>query len=79
MSEYTPDTTERFPDAGEPAEEKEYVINAWIPMQIEVRAYGSSKEEAVKRAKEDLTYTSAKRNTCDYDKSEWELSEIEEV
>ena len=76
---YIPDNTERFPDAGEPAEEKEYIVSAWIPVMVEVRAYGSDRDEAIKRAKEEVKKSDVKRIMIDYDNSEWELAEIEEV
>ena len=76
---YVKDMTERFPDAGEPAEEKEYLVSGWIPVMVEVRAYGADRDEAIKNAKEEIGKSDVKRIIIDYDKSEWELAEIEEV
>lgn len=79
MSEYIPDMTQRFPDAGEPAEEKEYIVSAWIPVMVEVRAYGSDRDEAIKHAKEEVKKSDIKRIMVDYYDSEFELNDIEEV
>ena len=79
MNEYIPDMTQRFPDAGEPAEEKEYIVSAWIPVMVEVRAYGSDRDEAIERAKEKVKQSDVKRIMIDYDVSEFELNDIEEV
>lgn len=79
MSNYIPDTTERFPDAGEPAAEKEYIVSGWMPVMVEVRSYGTSRDEAVREAKIKIKQSDVKRIMIDYDKSEWELAEIEEV
>ena len=79
MNEYIPDNTERFPDAGEPAEEKEYIVSGWMPVMVEVRAYGTSRDEAIKRAKEEVKKSDVKRIMIDYDASEFELNDIEEV
>lgn len=76
---YLPDMTERFPDAGEPAEEKEYIVSGWMPVMVEVRAYGADRDEAIKNAKEEVKKSDVKRIMIDHDKSEWELAEIEEV
>lgn len=79
MSNHIPDMTERFPDAGEPAQEKEHVINAWVPMMIEVRAYGTDQAEAIKAAKLKLKQTSVKEKVVDWDLSEMDVTNIEEV
>lgn len=76
---YIKDMTQRFPDAGEPAEEKEYIVSGWMPVKVEVRAYGTSRDEAIREAKRQLKQSDVKCIMIDYDKSEWELAEIEEV
>lgn len=77
MSEYIPDMTQRFPDAGEPAEEKEYTINAWTPVQIQMDVYGTSEEDAIRNMRQMLLNgtSAAKWKVVDRDFSE--LSDIE--
>ena len=74
---YVPDMTERFPDAGEPAEEREYTINAWMPVQIQVDIYGVDKADAINRLKMKLKQSDVVSKIVDWDVSELEVSDIE--
>jgi len=76
---YIPDYTERFPDAGEPEEEKEYLVSATVPMTVEVRVSAVDEDEAKKEAKWQLDRTDAKRLITDYDLSEMEFEEVEQI
>lgn len=76
---YVPDMTERFPDAGEPAEEKEYLVSVTVPMTVEVRVSAVDEEEAKKEAKWQLDRTDAKRLVTDYDLLDMEYDQIEQV
>lgn len=67
---YVPDMTQRFPDAGEPAEEREYTVTAVVPVNVELKAYGSCKEEAIKHMKEELESTDIRSHITDWDVSE---------
>lgn len=79
MSEYIPDMTERFPDAGEPAEEREYTINAWTPVQIQMDVYGTSEEDAIRNMRQMLLNGSGagKYKVVNRDLSELEDIEVE--
>jgi len=74
---YVPDMTERFPDAGEPESEKEYLVSFTVPMTVEVRVSAVDEEEAKKEAKWELDRKDAKRLVTDYDLSEMEFEEVE--
>jgi hypothetical protein len=76
---YVPDMTERFSDAGEPEEEKEYLVSVAIPMTVEVRVSAVDEDEAKKEAKWHLDRADAKRLVTDYDLSEMEYDQIEQV
>ena len=76
---YVPDMIERFPDAGEPAEEKEYKVSVTVPMTVEVRVSAIDEDEAKKEAKWQLDRSDAKRLVTDYDLSEMEFEEVEQI
>lgn len=76
---YVPDMTERFPDAGEPAAEKEYLVSVTVPMTVEVRVSAVDEDEAKKEAKWELDRKDAKRLVTDYDLSEMEFEEVERI
>lgn len=76
---YVPDMTQRFPDAGEPAAEKEYLVSVTVPMTVEVRVSAVDEEEAKKEAKWQLDRADAKRLVTDYDLSEMEFDQIEQI
>lgn len=77
--DYVPDMTERYPDAGEPAEDREYLINYWVPHLIETRVYGTSKDDAVEELKEQLKTGRAVIKIVDRDYSEITIEETEEI
>lgn len=76
---YVPDLTERFPDTGEPAEEREYTINAWTPVQIQMDVYGTSEEDAIRNMRQVLLngLGAGKWKVVDRDLSELNNIEIE--
>lgn len=77
MKQSTPDMIERFPDAGEPAEEREYTISAVVPVIVELKAYGTDEEEAIKDMKEDLKNIDIRPHIIDWDASEADDFEVE--
>lgn len=77
MGEYVPDMVERFPDMGEPEEEQEFVVSAWVPMMVAVEVYGTSKEEAIEEAKKKLSEGGIREKIIDHDLSKFELADIE--
>lgn len=79
MNEFIPDMTQRFPDAGEPAEEKEYLVSVTVPMTVEVRVTAVDEDEAKKEAKEELEKIDIRRHIEGYDLSEMEFEEVEQI
>lgn len=74
---YVKDYTERFPDSGEPAEEKEYIVNGWMPVMVQMSVYGTNEDEAIKEAKQQLKQNRYK--VVDRDTSELIDIELEEI
>jgi len=76
---YVPDLTERYPDAGEPEEEREYIVAGWVPVLIELRVYGTDEDDAINEAKRKLKTAIIRDIIVNCDKSDFELSDIEEL
>ena len=74
---YAPDLTERYPDAGEPEEEREYIVDGWVPMKVETRVYGINEDDAIEEAKKQIRKNRFK--IVDRDLSDFEFSDIEKV
>jgi len=77
MSVYIKDLTERYPDAGEPEEEREYIVTGWVPMKVETRVYGINEDDAIEEAKRQIRKNRFK--IVDRDLSDFEFSDIEKV
>ena len=59
------------------AEEKEYVVNGWIPVQVEMKVYGINQDDAVDNAKQQLK--EGRYKVVDRELSELTDIETEEV
>ena len=76
---YIKDMTERFPDAGEPAEEREYRVSMWLPVMVEVDVYGVERDDIIKAAKLKVKQSDIKRIMIDCDLSEMEFEQAEQI
>ena len=74
---YVPDLTERYPDAGEPEEEREYIVAGWVSMKVETRVYGINEDDAIEEAKKQIK--KARFKIVDRDLSDFGFSDIEKV
>ena len=75
---YVPDNLDQLPDEPE-QKEKEYLVSVTVPMTVEVRVSAIDEDEAKKEAKWELDRKDAKRLVTDYDLSEMEFEEVEQI
>jgi len=75
---YVPDNLDQLPDEPE-QKEKEYLVSVTVPMTVEVRVSAVDEDEAKKEAKWELDRKDAKRLVTDYDLSEMEFEEVEQI
>ena len=75
---YVPDNLDQIPDEPE-QKEKEYLVSVTVPMTVEVRVSAIDEDEAKKEAKWELGRKDAKRLITDYDLSEMEFEEVEQI
>ena len=75
---YVPDNYDQLPNELEQAEH-EYLVSVTVPMTVEVRVSAIDEDEAKKEAKWELDRKDAKRLITDYDLSEMEIEEVEQI
>ena len=75
---YVPDNYDQLPDEPDQTE-REYLVSVTVPVTVEVSVTGVDEDDALKEAKEELEKIDIRRHITDYDLSEMEFEEVEQI